>query len=227
MLIAFVVASSVLAGLLSFPIWTAMTGESALNIEEGMTNPANSNAVKVIQIITAVVGFLLPVLLTAQILNRRPMKLLGFKGTIKWREISVVFAIVITALFVSAGLAYFNQHIPVDASWKVRFDKMEADYIKQASAILSLNNFGEYLLAIFIMAFCLHCAKKLCFVAVFKIFYPVQQKSMAGNYYCKHTFQCGAFFFLWIFIKSFSGNDAWCHLSLFRKTLAKYTGSLY
>ena len=58
MLIAFVVASSVLAGLLSFPIWTAMTGESALNIEEGMTNPANSNAVKVIQIITAVVGFL-------------------------------------------------------------------------------------------------------------------------------------------------------------------------
>jgi membrane protease YdiL (CAAX protease family) len=30
---------------------------------------------------------------------------------------------------------------------------MEAEYIKQASAILSLNNFGEYLLAILIMAF--------------------------------------------------------------------------
>ena len=153
MLIAFVVASTILAGLLSMPIWTAMTGESALKIEEGMLNPANSNAVKVIQIITAVVGFLLPALLTAQILNRRPMKLLGFKGAINWQEISLVFGIVLMALFVSAGLAYFNQNIPVDASWKIRFDKMEADYIKQASAILSLNNFGEYLLAIFIMAF--------------------------------------------------------------------------
>ena len=74
MLIAFVVASTILAGLLSIPIWTAMTGESALKIEEGMLNPANSNAVKVIQIITAVVGFLLPELLTAQIMIRRPMK---------------------------------------------------------------------------------------------------------------------------------------------------------
>ena len=55
MLIAFVVASTILAGLLSIPIWKAMTGESALKIEEGMLNPANSNAVKVIQIITAVI----------------------------------------------------------------------------------------------------------------------------------------------------------------------------
>ena len=72
MLIAFAVASTILAGLLSIPIWTAMTGESALNIEEGMLNPANSNAVKVIQVITSVVGFLLPALLTAQMMNRRP-----------------------------------------------------------------------------------------------------------------------------------------------------------
>ena len=164
MLIAFVVASTILAGLLSIPIWTVMTGESALKIEEGMLNPANSNAVKVIQIITAVVGFLLPALLTAQIMNRRPMKLLGFKGRINWQEISLVFGIVLMALFVSAGLAYFNQNIPVDASWKLKFDKMEADYIKQASAILSLNNFGEYLLAIFIMAF----LPALCEEALFR-----------------------------------------------------------
>ena len=60
MLIAFAVASSILAGLISIPIWTSMTGESFKTIEEGMTNPANRNAVKVIQVITAVVGFLLP-----------------------------------------------------------------------------------------------------------------------------------------------------------------------
>jgi len=153
MLIAFVIASFILASLLSIPIWTAMTGESALNIEEGMLNPANSNAVKVIQIITAVVGFLLPALLTAQMMNRRPMKLLGYKGKVYLNEIAIVFAITITALFISGALSYFNQNIPIDNSWKTRFDKMEADYIKQAVAILSLNNFGEYIIALFIMAF--------------------------------------------------------------------------
>lgn len=153
MLIAFAIASFILAGLVSIPIWSAMTGESALKIEEGMMNPANSNAVKVIQIITSIVAFLLPALLTAQMMNRRPMKLLGFKGKIYLNEVALVFGIVLMALFVSAALSYFNQNIPVDASWKVRFDKMEADYLKQASAILTLNNFTEYLLAIFIMAF--------------------------------------------------------------------------
>lgn len=153
MLIAFAIASFILAGLLSLPIWTAMTGESALNIEEGMTNPANRNAVKVIQIITSIVGFLLPALLTAQMMNRRPLKLIGFKGKLYLNEVAIVFGIVILALFVSAALSYFNQHIPIDASWKTRFDKMEADYTKQAAAILTLNNFAEYLIAIFIMAF--------------------------------------------------------------------------
>lgn len=153
MLIAFAIASIILAGLLSIPIWTAMTGENFTEIEKGMTNPANSNAIKVIQILTAIVGFLLPALLTAQMMNRQPMKLLGYKGKIHLNEVALVFGIVLTALFVSAALSYFNQNIPIDASWKQRFDKMEADYIKQAAAILGLNNFVEYLLAIFIMAF--------------------------------------------------------------------------
>ena len=78
---------------------------------------------------------------------------MGYKGKVYLNEVAIVFAIVIMALFVSAALSYFNQNIPVDASWKIRFDKMEADYTKQAAAILTLNNFGEYLLAIFIMAF--------------------------------------------------------------------------
>lgn len=153
MLIGFAIASTFLAGILSMPIWSAMTGESVLKIEEGLLNPANANAVKVIQIITSIVGFLLPALLTAQLMNRRPMKLLGYKGKLYLNEMVLVFGIVITALMVSAALSYFNEIIPIDDSWKIRFKKMEADYIKQATAILSLNNVGEYLLALFIMAF--------------------------------------------------------------------------
>ncbi len=153
MLIAFAIASTILAGLLSIPIWTSMTGQSFTEIEKGMSNPANSTAIKVIQMITAVVGFLLPALLTAQLMNRQPLKLLGYHGKIIWKEVGIVLAIVLAALFVSSALSYFNQNIPIDASWKIKFDKMEADYNKQAEAILSLNSFMDYILSLLIMAF--------------------------------------------------------------------------
>ena len=43
--------------------------------------------------------------------------------------------------------------IPVTESMKLKFDKMEADYNKQVEAIIGLNNAGEYILALIIMAF--------------------------------------------------------------------------
>ncbi len=153
MLIAFSVAAAVLAAFISIPIWTSMTGLGIKDMEKGMSNPANSSAVVVMQGISAVVGFLFPALLTAMLMNKQPMKLLGYKGSINWKEVSVVIGIILAALFVSTALAYFNNEIPISTSWKIRFDKMEADYNKQLEAILQLNNTGQYLIALFVMAF--------------------------------------------------------------------------
>src|SRR5437762_10982818 len=43
--------------------------------------------------------------------------------------------------------------IPITESLKLKFTKMEADYNKQVEAIIGLNNAGEYILALIIMAF--------------------------------------------------------------------------
>ncbi len=153
MLIAFSVAAAVVAAFISIPIWTSMTGLGIKDMEKGMSNPANSSAVVVMQGISAVVGFLFPALLTAFLMNKQPMKLLGYKGSINWKEVSVVIGIILAALFVSTALAYFNNEIPISTSWKIRFDKMEADYNKQLEAILQLNNTSQYLIALFVMAF--------------------------------------------------------------------------
>ena len=58
MLIAFTFACIVLASFISIPIWTNMTGKSILDMKDSMTDPANSNAVRVIQTVTAIIGFL-------------------------------------------------------------------------------------------------------------------------------------------------------------------------
>ena len=52
MLIGFAIAGLLLASVISIPVWTSMTGKSIKEMETAMTDPANSNAMKVIQCIT-------------------------------------------------------------------------------------------------------------------------------------------------------------------------------
>src|SRR5271169_6199668 len=85
-LIGFVVAGLLVAGLISIPVWTGMTGTSFDEMSKQMDNPAYANAAKVIQVITAITGFFLPPVLTAFLLNRKPMKLLGYSGIVQPRQ---------------------------------------------------------------------------------------------------------------------------------------------
>jgi membrane protease YdiL (CAAX protease family) len=151
-LIGFVVAGLLLSGLISIPIWTNMTGISFEKMGEEMDNPANADAFKVIQCITAVIGFFLPAVLTAFLLNRKPMTLLGYSGKPRLPQVLLVFVIMFFGLWVSSGLSYFNSHLPISQALKHQFDKMENDYNSGVESIISLNNFGEYLFALFILA---------------------------------------------------------------------------
>ena len=152
-LIAFTVAGILLASVISIPVWTSMTGKSLGEMEKAMSDPANSNAAKVLQCIQAIVGFFIPALLTAYMLNRKPFKLLGYSADVKWKQAGLALLIMFAALLVSASLSYFNEKIPISAGWKLRFDKMENEYNQQVEAILGLNNTGEYILSLIIMAF--------------------------------------------------------------------------
>ena len=164
MLIAFAVAGVFIAALVSIPVWTSMTGLSFKDMEKGMSDPANSNAIKAIQSVTFVIGFLLPAIFTSYLLNRKPMDLLGFTKKINWKQIGIVCAIVISALFVSAFLAYVNESLPISESLKMKFDQLENDYNKQVEVIIGLNSIGEYILALIIMGF----LPALCEEALFR-----------------------------------------------------------
>jgi len=153
MLIAFMVAGIFVASAISIPIWTSMTGQHIKAMEKGLSNPAYGNVARILQTITAIVAFLLPTLLTAFLLNRRPMKLLGYSSGIKLSQFGLVVLIMIAALVVSVSLSYFNNIIPVPPTWRVAFDRWENSYNDQVAAIIGLHNPFEYILALVIMGF--------------------------------------------------------------------------
>ena len=154
MLIVFAIAGLVLASTIGAQIWVQMTGKIFSEMQKGMSDPANSDVMKIIQAVTAIIGFLLPTLVTAALLNRRPIKLLGFSSTdIKPSQVGLVILLIGASLLVATSLSHITNTIPIPESWKVRFDKLEEEYSRQVSAIISLKNSKDYIIALIIMAF--------------------------------------------------------------------------
>jgi membrane protease YdiL (CAAX protease family) len=152
MLIAFTIAGIVFANLVAVQVWVSMTGKSFAASLDGMTDPANASVYKIMQVINAL-GFLIPTIITAWLLNKQPFKLLGFSTRITVKQIGVIFFIVGAALFVGGGLSYINQEIPIPADWKIKFDKLENGYREQANAIMQMKNASDYILALIVMGF--------------------------------------------------------------------------
>lgn len=164
MLIAFAVAANILAFIISKPVWFAMTGIDFSKMLEASADPANRDAARVVQCISAIVGLLLPAIVTAFVLNRKPARLLGFSQRINWKQAGLVCAIMLTSMFALGFFSYINNHLPISESLKQQFDKMEAENIRQTEAILGLNNIQDYFISLFIIGF----LPALCEEALFR-----------------------------------------------------------
>ncbi|MBC7946988.1 MAG: CPBP family intramembrane metalloprotease [Chitinophagaceae bacterium] len=152
MLIAFAIGGIIIAGLISIQLWTAMTGRTYEQFASGMTDPAFSNVYKIIQVIN-MLGFLVPALIVAHMVHRKPLALLGFSPRITGKQIALACMIMVSAMFIAAAFSHISHLLPIPADWKARFDKLESSYSQQAQAILGLKNFGDYVLALIVMGF--------------------------------------------------------------------------
>jgi len=153
MLIAFAIAGLVVASFVVMPVWTLMTGKSVADMEKYSGDPAFTNAFQVVQVITAIFLFLVPALLTAFLINKKPLRLLGFVKKISAKELGLVLAIALCGIFAASVASYVNRIIPLPAAWQRLFDGWENNYIKEMSSLAGLNTPVEFALSIVIMGF--------------------------------------------------------------------------
>ena len=57
------------------------------------------------------------------------------------------------SLLVATSLSYLTNSTPLPDAWKIKFDRLEEEYNRQVSAIISLKNAKDYIMALIIMAF--------------------------------------------------------------------------
>jgi membrane protease YdiL (CAAX protease family) len=118
-----------------------------------LTKPENAGVIRLIQTISVILSMLLPALLSAGILNRKPFDLMGFKTHVHLNQVALVLLIGFLAIFAAGALGWLNNAIPISPRLKATFDKMESSYVEQVMIMLDFKSAGGYIISLLLMAF--------------------------------------------------------------------------
>lgn len=133
-------------------VWFAMTGKGIFSMEKEMTNPANVQAVRMLQLVSTFFIFFLPAYFTSLLMNRRPFKFMGFNPYFGWRELAFVVGIMLASLPMVGALAEINKAIPIPANWEKIFQELEDTFEQQVKVLSKITGFGDYLFSLVVMA---------------------------------------------------------------------------
>lgn len=142
----------VAGGLLVVPVWYAMTGESIFEMQKGMMNPKNIDALKIAQLVSTFFIFFLPAYITARIVSEKPINYLGYRGGLKLNRIAVAIFLMLAVLPFVAWLADVNKAIPVSAAMKKVFENFESQYEEQVKLLAQFRSPLDYISALLIIA---------------------------------------------------------------------------
>lgn len=124
------------------------------NIQDpgAITNPANSNAFKAMQIVSTFFIFFLPPVIYAFICYKNGWLALGLQKRVKSSLIFFSALIMLVTLPVSEMLASLNKAIPLPGGWRKTFDVMEASYESQITAMVNLDSASGIAVSVLMVA---------------------------------------------------------------------------
>lgn len=145
-------AGFLLGGAAAVGIWAAMTGKGVMSMEKDLADPAHVQAVRLVQLVSTFFIFFLPAYFTALIASKRPMRLLGFNKWFDWRVVGTAVVIMAVTLPLVGALTELTRLIPLPASYERIFKDLEDTYEKQVKIMSRMSGFGDYLVALVVMA---------------------------------------------------------------------------
>ena len=153
----------ILGAIISAVIWIAMTGRPLLSMESDMLNPKNYNAIMMMQAVSTLFMFFLPVYFFALICYRNPSKFIGFNTRINYKQTFIVLGILILTFPLSGALAELNKIIPIPKLWEVKFKAMEAARAAQEAALININSFSKYIISLIVIGLLPGIFEEVCF----------------------------------------------------------------
>jgi membrane protease YdiL (CAAX protease family) len=151
-LLGLIGVGAIIGSLIAAGMWTSMTGGSIFTMEKDMLNPAFTNAARWIQLVAAGCMFLIPAVVFARIVNRKPLQHLGFSTVLSLNQIILIVVLAFAAMALSGALGTLNEMIPISAKWEAKFKKAEEMYNQQVLIMAKMNDWKDYIFALVVIA---------------------------------------------------------------------------
>ncbi len=125
---------------------------AAVDLAGALKDPANANLLRTIQVLNVVLSMILPTLLVAWMIRRRPLQEIGFRTPTGAKQVALVLGIMLVSVMVAGALGVLNKNLNLSPGWQADFERLERAYTEQVSAMINLKSFGGYLFSLFLMA---------------------------------------------------------------------------
>jgi uncharacterized protein len=122
------------------------------DLQEALKDPANAAAIRLMQVVNVVISMLIPSLIVAAILNRKPLHLLGFRNNFNVKQVGLVLLIVFVSISIAGALGYLNKELPLFQGSRAAFERLEKEYLEQVSVMVNFKSISGYLVSLLIMA---------------------------------------------------------------------------
>ncbi len=130
-----------------------LKGGSSAHLMDNLLKPENATALRWMQFITTLFLFFLPPVLYALVCHKKPFVHLGFKNSFNLKSAGVVILIMLAALPMVSALQDLTEMLPWPKAALLKFKAAEEAYNQQVAVIARMNDFSDYILSVFIIAF--------------------------------------------------------------------------
>ncbi|MBC7903162.1 MAG: CPBP family intramembrane metalloprotease [Gemmatimonadaceae bacterium] len=146
------IAGVVIGSMMGGVVWMGLTGRKLTTLMKDLSNPQYANAARIMQLVSVFFTLLVPSIVGAIVVNRKPFKWLGFTQSVNIRQVGVALLILFACMPVVAALTELNAAIPISKSLESTFKEWESSYETQVQAMATINTVGEFIFSLLILA---------------------------------------------------------------------------
>lgn len=153
MLLGLVGAGLVLASVTGAFILSTFTGVPLQQVSSlEVSDPRNLSAFRVVQVVTTLIGFLLPAWAFATLAYKKASVFMGTSTLYTTRQFFLTLAVLLTSILALSALTYINEQIPLPTSWQIEIKALDAAYNKQIEAFTKMSGIGDLMISLLTMA---------------------------------------------------------------------------
>jgi membrane protease YdiL (CAAX protease family) len=123
-----------------------------LQVIPAMNLAENANISRFLNTLASFFAFMMPPLILARIISKRPFRQLGFHTGVNMKQVFWIITIALASMVLGGALGELNERIPLPADLYNKAKQLEETYKAAMMAMAKMQSFNEFLVVLAVLA---------------------------------------------------------------------------